>query len=154
MTCSSISPTSINAYVIHSHHNGNMYLILRRSSKYLYGTWQMVSGNIKEGEKAYETALREIREETSLIPNRLYSADTVATFYMHTTDKILLVPIFVAFIDTLKAEVGLSDEHYDYEWASFDVAKERLEFAEQKRIISHIQTNFVLNDPNPIHLIQ
>jgi dATP pyrophosphohydrolase len=155
MTCSSIDSNYISAHVIHTHHNGNMFLLLRRSSDYLRGTWQMVTGGIKNGEKAYQAALREIREETGLTPDRLYSADAVETFYMKTTDKIQCVPVFVAFIDALKAEVQLSlNEHDDYEWMAYDVALDRLVFAEQKRVLTHIRANFILNDPNPIHLIE
>jgi dihydroneopterin triphosphate diphosphatase len=154
MTCTSISPHCVSVHVIHTHHNGNMFLLLRRSSAYLRGTWQMVSGGVENGEKAYQTAIREVREETGLTVDRLYCADAVETFYMKTTDKIQCVPVFVAFIDSLNAEVRLSlNEHDDYEWVAYDVALDRLVFAEQKRVLAHIQTNFILNDPNPIHLI-
>ncbi len=115
----------------------------------------MVTGRTHEGEKAYETALREIREKTGLIPDRLYSADAVETFYMPTTDKVLFAPVFVAFIDKMQADVHLSlQEHDDYEWVAYDVALDRLVFSEQKRILTHVRTHFILNDPNPIHIIK
>jgi len=114
----------------------------------------MVTGKIHEGEKAYEAARREIREETGLIPDRLYCADAVETFYMQTTNKLMLIPVFVAFIDQIQADVHLSNAHDDYEWAAYDVALDRLAFSEQKRILTHVRTNFILNDPDPIHLIK
>jgi dATP pyrophosphohydrolase len=132
-----------------------MFLLLHRSSAYLRGTWQMVTGKIHEGEKAYEAALREIHEETGLVPDRLYCADAVETFYMQTTDRILCVPVFVAFIDKIDVTVQLSlKEHDDYEWVAYDVALDRLKFSEQKRILAHIRQNFILNDPDPIHLVK
>jgi dihydroneopterin triphosphate diphosphatase len=155
MTCTSINPNCVSVHVIHTHHNGNMFLLLRRSSPYLRGTWQMVTGGIHNGEKAYQAAVREVHEETGLTVDRLYSADAVETFYMKTLDKIQLLPVFVAFIDSVEAEVRLSlNEHDDYEWVAYDVALDRLIFAEQKRILTHIRANFLLNDPNPIHLIE
>ncbi|HEY2810607.1 MAG TPA: NUDIX domain-containing protein [Rhabdochlamydiaceae bacterium] len=152
---SAIDPQYINTFVVHSQHNGNMYLLLHRCGTYLHGTWQMVTGHVHEGEKAYDAAIREVREETGLTPNRLYNADAVETFYMKRNDKILFVPVFVAFIDQPDVEIYLSpQEHDDYEWAAYDVALDRLLFAEQKRVLTHVHKNFILNDPNPIHLIQ
>lgn len=148
MTCSSIAPQSVSVYVIHTHLNGSMFLLLHRSSPYLKGTWQMVSGAIKEGESAPAAALREVFEETKLVPHRLYSADAVEIFYKKSADKILFVPVFIAFIDALEAKVQLSpEEHDDYEWGALDIAQERLAFAEQKRIVLHIYQNFIANDP-------
>jgi dihydroneopterin triphosphate diphosphatase len=63
-----ISAYCVSAYLIHSHSKGCDYLLLRRVEDYLKGTWQMISGGIKEGEKAYEAALRETFEETGLKP--------------------------------------------------------------------------------------
>jgi dihydroneopterin triphosphate diphosphatase len=155
MAGSFINPLCVSVYVIHSRHNGNMFLLLQRSSEYLRGTWQMVSGGVKEGEKAYQAAIREVCEETGLIPDRLYNADAVETFYMTATDQVQFVPVFVAFIDTMNIEVQLNlNEHDNYEWVAFDVAQDRLIFSEQKRILSHVRSNFIENDPNPIHLIQ
>jgi dihydroneopterin triphosphate diphosphatase len=115
----------------------------------------MVTGKINNGEKAYEAAMREVREETGLMLDRLYVADAVETCYMKSTDKIHLIPVFVAFIDSLSVEVKLSlDEHDDYEWVAYDVALDRLAFAEQKRVLAHIRQNFILNDPNPLHLVE
>src|SRR5689334_15714127 len=136
MTCDSINPQFISVHVIHTHHDGTMFLLLRRSSAFLRGTWQMVTGSVNNGEKAYEAAIREVREETGLNVDRLYYADAVETFYMKTMDKIQFVPAFVAFIDSVDAEVRLSlNEHDDYEWVAYDVALERLVFAEQKRVL-------------------
>lgn len=126
------------------------FLLLRRTADYLRGTWQMVTGGIDEGEKAYEAALREVKEETGLVPRYLYTADAVETFYMKVLDKIAFVPTFVAFVD--QTEVRLT-EHDLYEWLSFEQARERLIFSEQKRVITHVYQNFVLKDPDPIFLL-
>ena len=39
--------------------------------KYMPGLWQMVTGKMKDGETAYQTALREIKEETTLKPDKV-----------------------------------------------------------------------------------
>lgn len=158
MTCSSIRSNRVSVYVIHSHdHNVSMYLMLRgssESSSHLRGTWHMISGRVKEGEKSYQAALRAVREQTGLVPSRFYHADAVETFYSKTTDEIMTVPVFVAFLDSRDVQVELSlTEHDNYEWVAFDVAQDRLLFNEQKRVLLLIRSNFIENDPNPIHLI-
>lgn len=150
MKQSFIDPQCVSVYIVHS----NNYLLIRRSGPYLKNTWQMVSGKIESGEKAYEAALREVFEETGLIPDKLYSADAVETFYMASIDKVTFVPVFVGFIDELR-QVKLSPREHDaYEWLIFEDAKERLLFAEQKRIISQIHENFVLKTPDRFFLIE
>jgi dATP pyrophosphohydrolase len=48
------------------------YLVIRRRTPYLKGTWQMVSGAVEAGETGWAAALREIEEETGLVPERFY----------------------------------------------------------------------------------
>ncbi len=76
-----IASFSILAYLCWKRDNTGMYLVLKRSSSYLTGTWQPISGRIEKGEKAWEAALREIKEETGLTPDRFYSTNQVESFY-------------------------------------------------------------------------
>jgi dATP pyrophosphohydrolase len=109
----------------------------------------MISGGIESGETAPQAALREIQEETGLIPQALYSADAVETFYMQNNDKITFVPVFVAFVENLK--VSLSPKEHDaYEWLLFENARDRLVWAEQRRIICHIHDTCVMRNPNEL----
>lgn len=145
-----IDPHAISVYVVQQHN----YLLLRRCGPYLNGTWQMVSGGIEAGEKAWEAVLREIQEETGLVPDKLYSADAVETFYMKSLDKITFIPVFVAFVSN-PGEIRLSPtEHDAYEWLGYEQAKDRLLWSEQKRVLSHIHENFVLNEPLSLCLIE
>lgn len=151
-----ITPHCISAYVIRQTAAGPRYLLIRRCGQYLPGTWQMVSGGIEEGETADSAALREIEEETGLIPSALYSADAVETFYMQSHDKITCVPVFVACVeDTEDTIVQLSPREHDaFEWLPFEEARERLVWSEQKRVITHIHNFFIVNAPNPLLLIR
>jgi dihydroneopterin triphosphate diphosphatase len=139
----------ISAYLICQ----SQYLLLKRCSPYLNGTWQMISGKIEEGETAHAAALREIQEETGITPDSFYCADAVETFYMKTRDEIVFCPVFVGMIRE-KADVRLSPHEHDaFAWLPFEEARKRLIFAEQKRVIAHIHENFVLNEPHHLHLI-
>jgi dihydroneopterin triphosphate diphosphatase len=148
-----VTPLCISAYVIHRINKEPRYLLIHRCcGGYLNGTWQMVTGKVEKNETAIQTALREIKEETGLIPQKLYSADAVETFFIHSLNRIIFVPVFVAFVDTTK--VQLSDEHDRYEWLVFEEAINRLEWAEQRRIIAHIHEQFILKEPKELLRIQ
>lgn len=144
-----ITPHCISAYVIRHTPEGYRYLLIRRCGKYLPGTWQMVSGGIENEETAGLAAFREIQEETGLTPSSLYAADAVETFYMQSNDKITFVPVFVAFVES-DLVVLSPKEHDAYEWLPFELAKDRLAWAEQKRMITHIHENFVVNQPKEL----
>lgn len=144
-----ITPYCISAYIVYQSSESSLYLLLKRCGKYFAGTWQMISGGIEAGESASQAVLREIREETGLIPQTLYSADAVETFYMLSHDKIAFVPVFVAFVDNLKVSLSPT-EHDAYEWLSFENARDRLVWAEQRRVICHIHNTCVMKNPNEL----
>ena len=125
------------------------HLIIRRSSGQLGGSWQMISGRIEHGEKGWEAALREIKEETGLVPDRFYSANTIEAFYEVNQNCINLIPVFVGFID-MEQEVRLSHEHSEYRWITADEADDFLAFQQQKEMLKKIELLFVERKPNPI----
>lgn len=150
---SSIIPPCITAYVICLTSEGPRYLLIRRCcGGYLNGTWQMVTGGTIEGETAVQTALREIQEETGLAPVKLYSADAVETFFLHSQNRVIFVPVFVAFVEEMNVQLS-TEEHDTYEWLPFEEAKIRLVWAEQRRIIEHVHGLFVIRNPNNLLLI-
>ena len=72
----------IDAYVFRKTVDGLRYLILKRAKTKIYEhLWQGVAGKIEEGEQAWEAAIRELKEETSLYPKMLFIADHVSKFY-------------------------------------------------------------------------
>jgi dATP pyrophosphohydrolase len=113
----------------------------------------MVSGGIEAGEKAWQTALREIYEETGVVVDRLYSADIIENFYEASRDAVVSVPVFAAYVNE-RSSVRLSPHEHDaHEWCSLDTAYERLVFSEQKRVLQHIHANFTLKQPNDFLLL-
>ncbi|MDP0929528.1 NUDIX domain-containing protein [Paracoccus onubensis] len=125
-------------------------LLLKRSQS-LVGEWCQVAGGIEEGETAWQTALRELEEETGLKPISLYSADTCEQFYEARRDSITIAPVFVGFIDSA-SKVVLNHEHSDYCWVSFDEAVEMVAFGGQRRILRWIEDEFVKRRPSK-HLL-
>ncbi|MBN2444111.1 MAG: NUDIX domain-containing protein [Spirochaetales bacterium] len=142
-----IKSFSIAAFICKIEKNICYYLIIRRCSTYLNKNWQMVSGKIEKGETAWQAALREIKEETNIIPNEFYSADLVETFYEINQNCINLVPIFVGFVNEPVTIQLDPKEHDEYKWVTKDEAKEYLEFKNQINAVEHIDTYFIKKKP-------
>jgi dATP pyrophosphohydrolase len=95
------------------------YLLLKRASEVIYaGSWRMVGGKIEPGEKAYETAIRELVEETGLKPGRLWSVPYINSFYEASKDRVNIIPVFAARVDS--EIVRLSREHSEFRWLSYE----------------------------------
>ena len=137
---------AVSAFLLRSTGSDSRVLMLRRTSVILGGEWCQVAGRIEAGERAWEAALREIREETGLVPDRFYSGDICEQFYEHDRECISLVPVFVGFIET-EQEVRLNDEHSEYRWATFDEAVVMVPFSGQRRVLKHIRRDFVEIEP-------
>ncbi|HSJ54693.1 MAG TPA: NUDIX domain-containing protein, partial [Anaerolineae bacterium] len=50
-------------------------LLLRRAGEHLPGLWSQVAGGIESGERGWQAALRELAEETGLVPLDFFSGD-------------------------------------------------------------------------------
>ena len=123
-------------------------LLMRRTGSNA-GEWCQIAGSIESGETAWHAALREMREETALVPSRLYSADLCEQFYEIGTDSIWIAPIFVAYVGS-EATVRLNEEHSAYCWVSIDRAVELLPFPGQKTMLRHIRHWFLEREPCPL----
>lgn len=134
--------------VVFRRSNPPEFLVLKRSDgDQIYpGLWQLVSGGIETGEKAYEAALREIAEETGVKPIRIFNTPLTNTFYFYTTDSVNVSPVFAAEIDTAD-EVSLSTEHQEFRWLKKDAAIELLVWPGQKKAIETV-CSYIVND-NP-----
>jgi len=125
---------------------GNHQVLLLRRTGYLEGEWCQVAGNIEKGEKAWQAVLREIREETNLVPQKLFSAEQCEQFYEVNRDSIWIAPIFVAFILN-DQKVVINREHSEFRWVSFAEAISMVPFPGQKRMLEYIKKEFVNRSP-------
>jgi dATP pyrophosphohydrolase len=121
-------------------------MMLRAPHILLGGTWQMVSGTLEPGEKAYEAAARELWEETGLRPLHFYQASYVNRFYIAATDQIVLSPVFCAEVAP-DAAVVLSGEHTDFAWVSWEEAMRRLPWPGQRESLAIIRDQFLVREP-------
>ncbi|MBU1097164.1 MAG: NUDIX pyrophosphatase [Bacteroidetes bacterium] len=140
---------NVESYLVEAHLfrktvAGIELLLLKRSDKEIYpGIWQMVTGSIKQNEKAFETAIREIKEETGLTPSNLWVVPHINSFYSPEKNSICQVPVFVALVNS-KSTVAISDEHSEYRWVNPPEAKQLLAWDGQRKSVDIIE-DFIIN---------
>ena len=132
----------IEAHIFRKSGNGIEFLLLKRAEGIAYSSlWQMVTGKIKKDETAYEAALREIREETGLTPEKFWVAPNINSFYDQARDVISNLPVFACRI-AADSVVKLSDEHCEYQWTKPEIAKGLLAWPGQKKSVDIITEYF------------
>ena len=147
-----IISTMIEAHIFRESEKGIEFLLLKRAGYQVYpGLWQMVTGKIKTNEKAYQTAIREIKEETSLTPLQLWVAPTVNSFYEPKGEYVCLLPVFAARVDADK--IKISSEHTEYKWVDKSEAQKLLAWDGQRKAVSIIEDYF-LNEKSFFHFVE
>jgi dATP pyrophosphohydrolase len=122
------------------------FLLLRRGDETEYaGQWRMVGGKIRPDEAAWETGLRELREETGQDPTHFWALPSVNTFYEWQEDRINLAPAFAA---ALTGPPTLDDEHNAFAWHPASEAAQRLQWPEQQRLL-HLAARILHNGIPP-----
>jgi dATP pyrophosphohydrolase len=143
----------IEAHIFRETVNGIEFLLLRRAEDQIYpGVWQMVSGKIKESEKAFETSLRELKEETNLVPLKMWVTPKVNSFYSSQTDSICLIPVFAVQVKK-DSKVIISNEHSEYKWVTPAEAKKLLAWDGQRKAVELIEEYF-LNEKSFLKFVE
>ncbi len=128
----------IEAHIIRRKGEATEFLLMKRAETEIYpGLWQMVSGRINPDERAYTAAIRELKEETGLVPSKMWVVPTVNSFYYPKDDSVTMIPVFL-FEVPYESAVQLSEEHTDYLWTDADTALERLAWPGQRNAVSII----------------
>ena len=135
----------IDAYVFRRTDADLKFLLLKRNVNKIYEhLWQGVAGKIVAGEKAWQTATRELKEETALKPKRMFVADHVSSFYEVHGDRINLIPVFGIEVET--DQVILSKEHSDYRWVDLEEALQLLIWRGQRIGIKVVHDMIISGD--------
>lgn len=143
----------VEAHIFRASKNNIEFLLLKRSEGEIYpGIWQMVTGKFKTNEKAYETALREIKEESGLCPLKMWVVPNVNSFYSHEHDSISMLPVFAALVDW-NSEVKLSIEHSEFKWLFPEKAIKLLAWPGQRKSVEFI-TNYYLKEIDFFNFIE
>ncbi|MGH7699756.1 MAG: NUDIX domain-containing protein [Gemmatimonadales bacterium] len=128
----------VDTYVLRSAGDGLEVLVLRRGAAgRCPESWETVHGTIEPGETPVQASLRELREETGLVPTRLYNVSRVELFYRHQQDEVALIPVFAALVGE-DAEAKLSPEHDRAEWLPAAAAAARFAWPRERRALEDI----------------
>jgi dATP pyrophosphohydrolase len=95
-------------------------LQLLRAGEPLDDTWQPVMGHVEQGERAWETAWREVAEEVGLAAGDpalvgMWALEQTQPYYVAAIDSVVLSPRFAAEVAPGWSPT-LNDEHHDARW--------------------------------------
>jgi len=143
----------IEAHIFRRNKNELEFLAMKRVRDGSYpNIWQMVTGAIHDNEKAYKTAIREIKEETGLVPLRMWTLPNINSFYSSEDDCIFMIPVFAAEVN-LDDLVSLSIEHSEFKWVSKNEMIKLLAWPGQKKSVE-ILSEYLANDNEIIKLVE
>ena len=137
----------VAVYVVRPRSDHIELLLLQRPSGHRFAhAWQTIGGHIEErdGETAWQAALRELHEETSLTVERWFRIDQPESFYNPKNDTIYFVPAFIAIV-AADAKPTLSAEHQAWRWERPHIAASLVDWAAMRDSIQLIGE--ALSDP-------
>ncbi|MBO5110680.1 MAG: NUDIX domain-containing protein [Clostridia bacterium] len=122
---------SCGAVILHRSGNSMKVLLIKNRS----GNWSFPKGHVEKGETEYETALREVKEETSLSVVLEDGFREESTYRIgRNTEK--LVVYFLAFSETLHVKIQYQ-EISAYNWVDVKNAAEAISFDNDRRILQN-----------------
>lgn len=99
--------------------DGNILIVKRHpKSRTDPGMWELPGGKVEPGEFFTDALVREIKEETGLDCKVGDFAEAVQNDYSHKRTVQIMM-----YLDDVKGDVKISDEHTDWMWAGLDEIK-------------------------------
>jgi bis(5'-nucleosidyl)-tetraphosphatase len=113
------------------------YLLLHHAS----GHWDFPKGNIELGEDGFQTARREIYEETG-INDIEFVKDFISNieYYYRRSDKLVHKRVIFYIAKTNTRNVILSSEHDGYNWYEYGKAINQLTYKSAKKLLKKAKT--------------
>ncbi|MCM3617664.1 NUDIX domain-containing protein [Sutcliffiella horikoshii] len=121
-------------------------LLLRRATSNLKDVWCYIGGSIEGDEKAWESALREVKEEKGISNVALYTSNKFDYIYSPKENFIYLAPVFVGCVEGDK-EVTLNYEHSEFRWLSFSEAIATVTLPGNDEVLMSIEKHFAIRKP-------
>lgn len=118
----------------------------RRPGGSLPGVWQPVTGKLKRGESVARGALREVHEETGLLPRRLWRLERVSAYYDPRKEAIRIITAFAAELPA-RAPVRISREHTAHRFLTAREAGRRFLWDSQRRGLAAVRAQVLRGGP-------
>jgi len=143
--------TGVDVWPFRIHDGEAQFLLMHRvAADDAPAFWQGVSGWIEADEAPHLAALRELREETGLEAEALYTVDAILDLYKWRRGTVeTIVPFAIRVADGV--DPVLSDEHDEWRWGSASVAHDLLPYESQREAIRRIVAD-LLERPASAHL--
>jgi bis(5'-nucleosidyl)-tetraphosphatase len=108
------------------------YLLLHNTS----GHWEFPKGNFESGEDGFETARREIYEETGIMDIEfIKDFESNIEYYFRRSDKLVHKRVIFYMARTNTRKVILSSEHDAYAWNEYNEAINQLTYKNAKDLL-------------------
>ncbi len=147
---------TVQVHIIRFNKNEEKYeqLILKRNenAKPYPNVWQVVTGCIEKFEAPIETAIREVFEETGIVPVKLWNLPYLASFYSYRENEVNFSPVFVFEVYD-DAKVNISHEHSDYKWIALSDISKYVMFPSHVIASDYIEKYIITNENNHFYLI-
>ncbi len=144
-----VKANKVAVYVFRKTAGGGVeYLQLHRAAKAgdYAQTWQVVYGGIEKGETAPDAALRELQEETGLVPLEFFQVQYMETFYSRSKDRVVLMPVFAVQVHKTARPI-LNVEHDDFRWVPIAAIADNFIWRSQREAIAIIQADILTGSP-------
>jgi dATP pyrophosphohydrolase len=125
--------------------------MLRSPGSFHGNTWQVVRGKVEANETFIQAALRELKEETSLVPKEFYRIGSVETFYTAHQDTIWHSVPFLAMVEHNQS-VELNREHTEYRWIPRSEIEKHVMWAGELRLLADLYRDILDNGIARPHL--
>ena len=97
--------------------------------------WRFPKGKIEKGENSAQAALREVKEEGGVEARVLNKIDNIKYFFVQEEQRIFKTVTFYLMEYIQEAQGGFCWETEEVAWLSFEEAKKRLAFENEKDIL-------------------
>lgn len=115
---------------------GVKFLLLYHGRNY----WNFPKGKLEAAERSWQTALREVREETGLKPSELKFMENFKTyerFYFRRGKENVFKIVILYLAETRQSQITVSNEHEGYGWFTFSEARRVLsKYPENVKILT------------------
>ena len=133
-----IESPGVDVAVVKKDPDGWKFLILQRAETESYGGyWGFMTGGKQGTETVAQVVVRELREETGLVPQSMWATEYLVQFYEPEFDKIWILPLIVAVVPA-DCEVKLSAENGDFRWLPPGKAQRLVTWKNLERMIEAV----------------